>query len=117
MTPDSPAHVLQDEHGVQYVVLDRRTRKKLGPFTTWQWAVVSAWFVLALVGTVLTLYTVRTFNNTKRLNESICAQAVYLDGIKAKSPAAQKATDDLEKKLRKLQRCPQATREVPAPPG
>lgn len=115
--PDTPPRVLEDEHGVQYVVLDTRRRNKVGPFTPWQWAVVSSWFVIIVLGTVLTVFTVRTFHNTQRLNRSICAQAVYLDGIRTRSPEVQKATDKLEADLRRLQRCPQAKREVPAPPG
>lgn len=104
--------------GEHYVVVDRRgPRRKLLGLSAWQWAVVATWIVLVVGGTALGTIAVTANRNTHRLNRSICAQVVYLDGIKTRSTEQQRRLDRLVSDLRSLQRCPPPPPPIVAPSG
>lgn len=114
---DAGGRRLQDETGEHYVVVEQRKRRKLFGLSTWQWAVIGAWAAAVLIGTAAGRIALTAKHNSERLSTSICAQAVYLDGIRANSPQAQRRIDQLVRELRQLQRCPPPPPPIRAPSG
>lgn len=109
---------LRDESGREYVVVDRRgPRRKVFGLSAWQWAVIGAWLVLIVGGTALGTVSVTASRNAKRLNRSLCAQVVYLDGIQSPSREQQQRIDKLVNELRDLQHCPPPPPPIAAPSG
>lgn len=118
MAEKPPPKILEDqETGQHYAILDRRRRTKYWIFTTWQWGVVGAYFVAIVLSIALGVAVANVNSNAHRLNKSICAQVLYLDGIKTDDQRSQKRIDRLVEQLRELQRCPPPPPEIPAPPG
>lgn len=119
MAEKPPAKVLEDqETGQHYAVLDTRRRNKYWIFTTWQWGVVGAYLVTIVLSIALGIAVAHVNSNNRKLNNSICAQVLYLDGVKSRNEQAQKQVDQLVRQLRGLQRCPTGpAHKVPAPPG
>lgn len=87
---------------------DRRSSTKLGPFTTWQWAVLGAYLVAIALSAIVGRTAHQAQVNTVRLDRAICAEIRYLEDV---SPVARSAAQDpiqgLIKNLRKLEvSCP-----------
>jgi hypothetical protein len=115
---DEEPRRLEDPTGEQYVVVDERRRHTWFGLSTWQWAVLGAYFVSFILWLALGAYAIKTRRNTDKLNTSICAQVIYLQGTKARDPLAQKRIDNLVQTLRSLQHCPKRSGpRVPQPPG
>jgi hypothetical protein len=108
---------LEDETGEHYVVVDERRRHQVLGFSTWQWAVIGTLIVSVVIGTAVGRIALTAKHNTERLNQSICAQVVYLDGIRTPGPEQQRRIDKLVHDLRALQDCPPPPPPIVAPGG
>lgn len=118
--PDrTPLRTLEDEAGRHYVVLDSRGRRRLWlGLSTWQWAVVGAYLVAIVLSIALAIRGEQIDSNARKVQRSICAQAIYLDGVKSRDPVAQARLDKLVRELRALNReCPASPPERPGPGG
>lgn len=58
---------------------DKRHRKMHGPFSTWQWAVLGAYFVAFVLSLVVWHLAHRADMNASRGNAAICVEVAFLD--------------------------------------
>lgn len=58
---------------------DQRHRKMHGPFSTWQWAVLGAYFVAIVLAVSVYGLAHRADMNASRGNAAICVEVAFLD--------------------------------------